>query len=235
MEEKLKADLEDFDPCTATETAVRDMLNSLAQAILLGVKGAFEGEGEYYQAVKAKSQAAAQQQFNRLAMSKQIPELSSPVPECTPGGYIEVHQMLAFAEEPCIAEIDFTLNWQENAATLRGEGPLECKYVEENLGGSSASVHQISSLILSFSGNATTGFPGKLEVTLTTAGEMISFYSGFPDDSVQVFTEQNPFRVDASGTFPLTFRFHEYGRAEILNPETGEPAFVFILHFLGTP
>lgn len=229
-EEKLQADLEDFDPCSATREEVRDLLNSLAQAMLLGIEGAYEDTGQYYQAVKAKAQAAAQQLHNQLAIEKGFPELSSPVPECTPGGDIEVRQLLPFAKEPCIDAVPFTLTWQGNTATLKGNGSTECTHVEENLGGSPVAIHEITRMELVFSGTASSGSPGRLKVSLAISGEIIEFYSNFPPESPQIFTEDHPFQVAADSTYELNFDFREGARAEIANTATGEAALVFILH-----
>lgn len=234
-EEKLKADLEDFDPCTATKEEVGDLLNSLAQAMLLGVPGSFDDEGLYYQAVRTQAQAAAQQLFNQAAIKIGLPELTSPIPECTPGGHIEVRQTLAYAKQPCINAVPFTLSWQGNTARLEGSGSMECVHVEENLGGSPATLHQISNLGLSFSGTATSGSPGILEVTLTTTGEMKEYFTGFPEDSGQIFTEESPFSVPADGVFPLTFEFRQGARAELRGEGQEEAAFVFILHLMTSP
>ncbi len=232
-EEKLKGDIEDFDPCTATEKEVQDLLNSLAQAMLLGVQGSFDSGGQYYDAATAKSQTAINQLTSQAAAKAGFPEAAPPPPECTVGGDIEVRQTLVFAEEPCITSVPFTLAWQGNTAQLEGDGGIECTHVEEFEAGTA--IHQQSSLTLSFSGTATAGTPGTVQVTLTTGGEMVEFFSGFPKESGQIFTEASPFRVSAEAAFPLTFDFREGAQAEILNPETGEPAFVFVLHLITTP
>lgn len=234
-EEKLKADIEDFQPCEATKEQVRDLLNSLAQAMLLGVQGSFDSGGQYYDAVVAKSKTAVNQMYNQAAMKIDLPQLTSPVPECTPGGDIEIRQTLPYAKEPCINSIPFTLTWQGNTAKLEGDGATECTHVEYNLGGSPGNLHQKSSLTLSFSGTGTVGTPGTLQVTLTTTEEIVEYFSGFPKDKVPLFTEGAPFRVSGEGTFPLTFEFRERAKAEIINPKSGLPVLVFVLHLITTP
>ena len=234
-EEKLKADIEDFDPCTATKEQVSDLLNSLAQAMLLGVQGSFDNGGEYYEAVVTQTTIAANQMFNQDATKNGRPDLTSPVLECTPGGDIEIRQTLPYAKEPCINSIPFTLTWQGNTAKLEGDGATECTHVEYNLGGSPGNQHQESSLTLSFSGTATGGTPGTLQVTLTATEEVVEYFSGFPKDQVPLFTEASPFRVSGEGAFPLTFEFREGAKAEIINPKSGLPVLVFVLHLITTP
>lgn len=228
-EEKLQADSEDFDPCTASKEQVRDLLNSLAQAMLLGIPGSSSDGGSYYETIKQQAQAAAQQLFNQAAVKAGLPELASPIPACSPGGEFEVRQLLAFAKGPCADTIPFTLAWQGGQARLEGSGATECSHVEEYLGGSQVAIIQISRLELAFSGTASSGSPGSLQVTLATSGEMIEYYSNFPPDSPQVFTEDSPFQVSGEGSFPLEFEFREGATAEILNQE-GQQAFVFVLH-----
>jgi hypothetical protein len=197
--------------------------------MLLGVQGSFEDDGKYYTDVKGKAQAAVQHLWNEAAVEAGLPSLASAIPECTPGGDIEVRQLLAFAKEPCIDVIPFTLSWQGSQARLEGSGSTECTHVEENLGGSPIAIHQISQLDLVFDGTATSGSPGTLEVTMTVSGEIIEFYSNIPPESPQVFTEENPFQVPADGSFPLKFEFRQGATVEILNKE-GQAAFTFILH-----
>lgn len=233
-EEKLQADLEDFDPCTASRDDVRDLLNSLGQAMLLGVQGSFEDNGKYREAVTAKTQAAVQQMYNQAATKVGLSELTSPVPQCTLGGHIEVREMLAFAKEPCIHAIPFTLTWHGNSARLEGSGETECSHVEENLGGSQGNLHQKSNYTMSFDGEATSGSPGSLQVTLTANGEYLEYLSGFPKELVPAFTEKNPFKVSGESTFTLTFEFREGAKTEILNKD-GQPALTFILHLITTP
>lgn len=234
-EEKLKGDIEDFDPCTDTKEQVRDLLNSLAQAMLLGVQGSFDSGGQYYDAVVAKSQTAVNQLTSQDAAKAGFPELFPPPPECTLGGDIEVRQTLPYAKEPCINSIPFTLTWQGNTAKLEGDGATECTHVEYNLGGSPGNLHQESSLTLSFSGTATGGTPGALQVTLTTTEEVVEYFSGFPKEAQPIFTEASPFRASGEGTFPLTFEFREGAKAEIINPKSGLPVLVFVLHLITTP
>jgi len=234
-EEKLKADIEDFDPCTATKEQVSDLLNSLAQAMLLGVQGSFDSGGQYYDAVVAKSQTAINQLTSQAAAKAGFTDLASPPPECTVGGDFELRQTLPYAKEPCVNSIPFTLTWQGNTAKLEGDGATECTHVEYNLGGSPGNMHQESTLTLSFSGTATAGTPGTLQVTLTTTEEVVEYFSGFPKEQVPLFTEASPFRVSGEGTFPLTFEFREGAQAEIINPKSGLPVLVFVLHLITTP
>jgi hypothetical protein len=64
------------------------------------------------------------------------------------------------------------------------------------------------------------------------SGALIEFYRCLPPESPQVIAEENPFRVPAEGSFPLTFEFREEATVEIRG--CGE-VFIFVLHLSAEP
>ncbi len=123
--EMIDAALEDFDPCAADREAVVTLLNTAAQAALLGVEGLEPGEARY-EAVKSKSQLALSHQWNAYVRQKGLSEtLLDPVPPCSASGELEVKIFSICSQNwPSVGTIPFRAEPGDGGTGIRGQGHI---------------------------------------------------------------------------------------------------------------
>lgn len=127
-EENLDAAIEDFDPCTATKQEVTDLLNKLAQGMLLGLEGTGGTGGSRYDAVDAKFKTAVKRMYNDAARKARLYELVEPLPECEKQAELEIEYIFAAAvvgmEPNTSVTIPLNINWGLTPSPVSGNGQL---------------------------------------------------------------------------------------------------------------
>lgn len=123
--EMIDTAIEDFDPCSADRRAVVDLLNTEAQATLLGVDGLEPGEGRY-EAVKAKIQQALSHQWNAYVREKGLSEtLLEPVPPCNVTGELDINIFSVCSQNwASVGKVPFTVEQRDQEVEFEGTGHI---------------------------------------------------------------------------------------------------------------
>lgn len=127
-EEELDAAIEDFDPCSASEEELVDLLNKLGKGMLLGLEGTLGPQGKQYAAASAKATTAITRLYNEAARKANVNDAVQPLPECELQADLEIEYVFAAAvigmEPNASVTIPLNINWGLTPSPVSGNGQL---------------------------------------------------------------------------------------------------------------
>ncbi|MBN2117521.1 MAG: hypothetical protein JW730_13170 [Anaerolineales bacterium] len=156
-------------------------------------------------------------------------DITPPPPESYTRGEIEMHNHdILGGGEDCVSRIPFTINWETDPPTIKGEGNVDCHFQTTG----SPKHHAVMKHTVKLEGKFATGDldEQRLLITLTFNGSLSQYDTEVPEGAVNFIPESKPFVMPEQGSYPdLNFEFLDGAKVLLL---VGKGEKIFFLRLM---